>query len=101
VVRKGQTVSFTATVRATSGAGKPTGTVSFLVGRTSLAQVRINSAGKAHFSHRFATKGQFVIQAIYSGDTKFAASAQSITVRVTTLGSHLNVNDVRNRSVNG
>ena len=82
VVRKGQTVRFTATVRATSGAGTPTGTVSFLAGNVVVARVRLNAAGQASFTRRFAARGRFVIRAVYSGDSNFAASAQSITERV-------------------
>ena len=74
VVHKGQTVRFTATVRATSGAGTPTGTVSFLAGNVVVARVRLNAAGQASFKLRFAANGRFVIRAVYSGDSNFAAS---------------------------
>ena len=82
VVDKGQTVRFTATVRATSGAGTPTGTVSFLTGHVVVARVRLNAAGRASFKLRFTANGRFVIRAVYSGDSNFAASEQSITEQI-------------------
>ena len=82
VVRKGQTVRFTATVRATSGAGTPTGAVSFLAGNVVVARVRLNAAGRASFNRRFAARGRFVIRAVYSGDSNFAASERSITGQI-------------------
>ena len=88
VVRKGQRVEFTATVRTTPGAGTPTGTVRFLAGHV-VRRVQLNAAGQASFTLRFAARGRFLIRADYSGDSNFAASAQSITERVTALGSPL------------
>jgi hypothetical protein len=82
VVHKGQSVTFTAMIHAKPGARKPTGTVSFLAGDRVVARVRLSAAGRASFRHRFAAKGRFVIRAVYSGDTNFAASAQSIIARV-------------------
>jgi Ca2+-binding RTX toxin-like protein len=86
VVPKGQTVTFTATVRSALGPGAPTGTVRFQVGNMVVARVRLNAAGQASFKRRFTAKGQFIIRAFYSGDNNFAASAQSITERVISPG---------------
>jgi Ca2+-binding RTX toxin-like protein len=82
VVHTGQTVRFMAKVHATSGASKPTGAVSFLAGDVVVAQVRLNAAGRASFQHRFAAKGRFVIRAVYSGDSNFAGSEQSIIEQI-------------------
>ena len=82
VVHTGQTVRFTAKVHVTSGASKPTGAVSFLAGDVVVAQVRLNAAGRASFQHRFAAKGRFVIRAVYSGDSNFAGSEQSIIEQI-------------------
>jgi Ca2+-binding RTX toxin-like protein len=80
-VRKGQTVRFTATVRGGPGAGTPTGTVSFLVGKV-VARVTLDAAGRASFTRRFAARGRFVIRAVYSGDSTFAGNSQSLVARV-------------------
>jgi hypothetical protein len=45
VARKGQTVEFTAEVRATSGTGTPTGTVTFLVDNVAVARARLGAGG--------------------------------------------------------
>ncbi len=82
VVHRGQMVRFTATVRAASGTGTPTGAVRFFVGNTVVARVRLNAAGRASFSRRFTARGRFVIRAVYSGDSSFAASAQSISEQI-------------------
>ena len=47
-----------------------------------LARVRINAGGQAKILHRFATKGRFVIHAVYGGDNNFAASTKSITEQI-------------------
>jgi hypothetical protein len=88
MVHRGQTVKFTAKVRAGLARGKPTGAVSFLVGNVVVARVRVNAAGKATIKHSFAAAGRFVIRAVYTGDTNFAASAQSITEQVRGAGSN-------------
>jgi hypothetical protein len=80
--RRGQAVTFTATVRGPAGAGTPTGTVTFRVGNRVVARVALDAAGQARFTRRFASRGGFVIRAVYSGDGRFAGSAQSITQRV-------------------
>ncbi len=82
VVNRGQTVRFTAKVRSTSGAGTPTGTVSFLAGNVVVARVRLNAAGRATLKHRFAANGPSVIRAVYSGDSNFAGSEQSIIEQI-------------------
>ena len=82
MIHTGQTVRFTAKVRATSGARIPTGAVRFLAGNVVVARVRLNAAGRASFKRHFATEAQFVIRAVYSGDSNFAGSAQSIIEQI-------------------
>jgi hypothetical protein len=82
VIHRGQTVKFSAKVSDTLGSTKPTGIVTFLVRGVVVAQVQLNRAGQASFKHRFPLKGRFGIEAIYSGDTNFAASARTITERI-------------------
>jgi hypothetical protein len=79
----GQAVTFTATVTAVApGAGTPTGTVRFLVGKVLVARVRLNAARQARFRRRFAARGRVVIRAVYGGDSTFAGGSQSLAERV-------------------
>jgi hypothetical protein len=82
VVHRGQTVRFTADVRGAAGPGTPTGDVSFFAGNKVVARVRLNAAGRASFKRHFVANGRFVIRAVYSGDSQFAASSQSINEQV-------------------
>jgi Bacterial Ig-like domain (group 3) len=68
--------------RSRPGVGPPAGTVTFRVGNRVVARVALDAAGQARFARRFASRGGFVIQAVYSGDGSFAGSAQSLTERV-------------------
>src|SRR5262249_13868446 len=78
----GRAVTFTAPVRHPAGSGTPTGIVTFLVGKVVVARVRLNAAGRASFTRRFAARGRFVIRAFYGGDGHFAASSKFITEQV-------------------
>jgi hypothetical protein len=78
----GQTVTFTATVSGAAGTGTPTGTITFLVGNVVVARVRLNAAGQASLTGHFTVAGTFTIRAVYSGDSNFAASSQSLTEQV-------------------
>jgi hypothetical protein len=80
--RVGQTVTFTATVSGAAGTGTPTGTVTFMVGNVVVARVRLNAAGQASLTGHFTVSGKFIIRAVYSGDSNFAASSQSLTEQV-------------------
>jgi streptogramin lyase len=80
-VPTGQPVTFTATVGAASGTGTPTGTITFMDGTVVLARVALKG-GKASLTRSFSTKGSHLIKAIYSGDSLFAASVQSLTEQV-------------------
>jgi hypothetical protein len=81
-VRAGQAATFTATVQGPAGAGTPTGTVTFYVGNTVVARVRLDANGQARFTRVFTAAGLRTVRAVYSGDAQFAASSQSVTERV-------------------
>jgi hypothetical protein len=79
----GQAISFTAGVAPKSGAGVPTGTVTFNDGATQLGTMSLNSSGSAAFSTSSLAIGTHLISAVYSGATNFAPStsaAVSVTV---------------------
>jgi streptogramin lyase len=81
-VRVGQAVTFTATVSGAAGAGTPTGTITFFVGNVAVATVKLNASGKASLTGWFSSAGTFTITAVYSGDSNFAGSSQSLTEQV-------------------
>ncbi len=65
----GQSVTFTATVTAPNGGGLlPDGTLSFLDGTTTLADVQLSGGGVATFTTSTLTAGAHQITAVYSGD---------------------------------
>ncbi len=75
----GQAVSFTATVSSLpSGAGTPTGMVTFQDGTTVIGQVPLNSSGVASITRSNLSGGSHTIKAIYVSDTQFAASSDDI-----------------------
>lgn len=78
----GQAVTFTATVRGPSGAGTPTGTVTFFMGNTAVARVTLDANGQARLRGSFSVAGRFTIRAVYSGDVRSSASSQSLTEQV-------------------
>jgi len=84
----GQSVTFTATI--TSGAGVPTGTVTFTDGATTLASgVTVNSSGVATFSTTTLTVGSHTIAATFTGTNGYqnssgTAAAQSVQGVTTT-----------------
>jgi streptogramin lyase len=81
-VRVGQTVTFTASVSGAAGAGTPTGTITFFVGNVAVTTVKLSANGKASLTGWFSVAGNYTITAVYSGDSNFAASSQSITEQV-------------------
>src|SRR5262249_42013461 len=82
LARGRQTVTSTATVRGPAGSSPPTGTVTFYVGNVAVATVRLDANGQARLPRSFASRGQFSIRAVYSGDARYAASSQSLTEQV-------------------
>ena len=75
----GEVVTFTATV--TSPTVKPTGPVTFSVGKTVLGAAQLSS-GKATFTTSTLAAGSTTITATYSGDSNIAASSASVTQTV-------------------
>ena len=70
----GQSVTFTATVTAVApGSGTPTGSITFLVGSTTLGTATL-SGGKATFKTSALTAGSHTITVSYSGDGNFVTS---------------------------
>jgi len=74
----GQTVTFTATVKAVApGSGTPTGTVTFTDGTTTLGTGAL-SGGTATFSISTLAVGSHSITVGYSGDTNFLTSTSPV-----------------------
>lgn len=84
----GQSVTFTATVvPAAPGGGTPQGSVLFQSGGVTLGVALVDGSGVATIRTRFATPGDRVITAVYTGDSMFAGSSRSLTEHVlATLG---------------
>jgi len=73
----GQSVAFTATV--TSGAGTPTGTVTFSEGATTYcSSVSLNGSGQATCSTSSLSAGSHTITATYSGDDNYNGSSGTV-----------------------
>jgi hypothetical protein len=85
----GQSVTFTATVSATSGTTAPTGTVSFLVDGTTASTPTLQTVGglqQATFTTSSLTAATHNISAIYNlngGNASFAQSSANLTQTVT------------------
>jgi hypothetical protein len=79
----GQSVTLTATVASTA-AGTPTGTVSFLDGAVSVGSAPLTAQGSAAISTTSLAAGTHSLTAQYSGDSAFAASsAAAVSLTVT------------------
>jgi hypothetical protein len=80
----GQTVTFTATVAASSpGAGNPTGTVTFKDGSTTIGTGTLSTTGgvtTTSFTTASLSAGTHTITASYGGDASFTGSSGSTTV---------------------
>jgi hypothetical protein len=76
----GAALTFTATVSST--AGTPTGSVQFLDGTTVLGTSPVNAQGAATYTTSTLAAGSHTINAVYSGDTNFAASQSTLTQAV-------------------
>ena len=77
----GQSVTFTATVAASSGSGTPTGMVDFLDGDTPLGFNAL-TAGEATFTTSSLTVATHSITVAYFGDTNFITSISPIVSQV-------------------
>jgi hypothetical protein len=74
---QGQTVTFTASVRAAvPGTGTPTGTVTFMDGATTMGSGAINGSGVATYSTSLSG-GPHYLTAVYGGDAPFAGSTSN------------------------
>jgi hypothetical protein len=79
----GLAVTFTATVAAAPPAQEiPSGMATFREGATDLAQVPLNGSGAASFSTAALTVGSHTITAVFSSDTRFAASSGEIVQQI-------------------
>jgi hypothetical protein len=110
----GQAVTFTATVSSVpSGAGTPSGMVTFQVGATVIGQVPLNAGGVicragddpprncvASVTTSNLVVGGHTITATYTSDTQFAASAGSVS-QVVQIGTTTTINSSLNPSASG
>jgi hypothetical protein len=88
-----QAEAITATVKVTSGASTPTGTVTFTSGATALGTATLTAAGTATINPVLAA-GTYQIVATYNGDTDdggSASAALSLTVGLATSTTTLTV----------
>lgn len=74
----GQSVTFTATVSAASGAGSPTGTVTFKDGATTLGTGTLDSSGKATLTTSTLAVGSHSITAEYGRSSSFNPSTSAV-----------------------
>jgi hypothetical protein len=86
----GGSVTFTATVNVASGAGIPTGTVTFKDGTSTLGTGTLNGVGgndQATFSISTLGVGSHSITAVYAGDTNFTGSTSPGIIQVVNQGT--------------
>jgi hypothetical protein len=86
----GGSVTFTATVNVASGAGIPTGTVTFKDGTSTLGTGALNGVGgndQATFSISTLGVGSHSITAVYAGDTDFTGSTSAGITQVVNQGT--------------
>lgn len=77
--RKGQNVTFTATVTANSpGAAVPTGAVTFKNGSSTLGTKTLNSSGQATLSTSGLNRGNHSITVVYRGSSSFLGSTSPV-----------------------
>jgi hypothetical protein len=92
-VNYGQSVTFTASVSAVaSGAGTPTGSVTFLDNGSTLGTSSLDSTGVATYTTSSLVHAWHSIKALYTGDGTFSASSSSSlgeTVHVTSSSTSL------------
>ena len=74
----GETVTFTLTVKPTSGSGIPTGTITFSVDGGARAVVSLDGTGNARYSSHSLGAGSHAIVAFYSGNSSYAPSSASL-----------------------
>ncbi len=79
---QGAAITFTATVKPSSGSGTPTGTVQFLVNGSAIGSPASLSNGSAVFTTSSVPAGDQTVTAVYSGDTTYAGSKSDVTITV-------------------
>ena len=77
---QGQSVKFTATM--TSTGARPTGTVTFTFGTTTLGTAPINGKGQAVLSTKALPRGSDEVTASYAGSTDYSAATTTVTQTV-------------------
>ena len=99
----GQSVTFTATVKARStGAGTPTGTVTFKDGPSILGTGTLDGSGQARFTISTLAVGSHAITASYGGDATFTGSTSSaLTQTVKKASTATSVSSSANPSLSG
>ncbi len=97
-VAPGSSVTFTASVIPSSGTGTPTSTVTFKDGAATLGTGTL-TAGVATFTTSSLALGSHSITAVYSGDSKDAASTSGV-VEVTIAGTSVATNTALHSSTN-
>ncbi len=81
----GQCVTFTATVRPSTGRSAPTGTVTFMDGDTILATRSLSGGwrvGRVRFTTSSLSVGTHSITAVYSGDANYSGSTSHVVNEV-------------------
>jgi large repetitive protein len=73
----GQQMTITTTVTGPTGAGTPTGNVTFTDGSVAIGTIILNAAGSAALNITFQAPGTHFIFATYNGDATFAPSPTS------------------------
>ena len=81
-VLQGNTVTFTALVRNTSGSPAPSGTVQFTDGATVLGAAVINGSGVATLGTSQLPPGDQNVTATYSGDANYVGAANTVNENV-------------------
>lgn len=87
----GQSTTFTANVSVTTGAGTPTGTVTFFDGVTSLGTSTLSGGGVATLPIFDLTVATHSITAVYNGDTNFSTSISAPLSQVVNKATPTNV----------
>lgn len=79
----------TLTAQVTSGAGNPSGTVTFTDGSSLLGKASVSASGQAVLTVKSLTPGDHQLSATYSGAASFASSTATTTLTV--LGPSLSI----------
>jgi hypothetical protein len=91
-----QAVLLTATITPGFNTGAPTGSVTFYDGATTLSTVAV-SGGQAAYTASFTAPGPHALQAVYSGDTNYAAGTSAVLPE--TVGTPVTLSSSLNPSV--